>query len=164
MTNMNNGISIQDGLSGYSFKFTLIPSGFYSPETAREALSEVVSLDGNDKVEAVRFPEFNAVLLHSGPVDGICRMLKILPELPDYNKIVASYEGGRLYLVLAQGGNLLLCNSFAACDFTTAEYFIFLCMKKFQLNPEVSAITFCTELSQEYEMSLYRYFKNVERI
>ncbi len=164
MTNMNNGISIQDGLSGYSFKFTLIPSGCYSPETAEETLSEVVSLDKDDKVEAVEFPEFNAVLLYSGPCDGICRMLRGLPELPDYNKIVAAYSDGRLYLVMAQGRNLLLCNSFAACDFTTAEYFIFLCMKKLQLNPEVSTITFCTELSQEQEMSLYRYFKNVDRI
>ena len=71
---------------------------------------------------------------------------------------------GVLYLVIIQGRSLLLCNSFKAPDFTTAEYFIFLAMKKLQLNPEVSTITFRTPLSEEDEMSLYRYFKNVDQI
>ena len=71
---------------------------------------------------------------------------------------------GTLYLVIAQGRSLLLCNAFQAPDFTTAEYFIFMAMKKLQLNPEVSTICFRTPLSEEEEMSLYRYFKNVEQI
>ena len=37
-------------------------------------------------------------------------------------------------------------------------------MRKLQLNPEVSTISFRTPLSEEDEMSLYRYFKNVEQI
>ena len=41
---------------------------------------------------------------------------------------------------------------------------IFLVMKKLQLNPEVSGIVFRTPLTQEMEMSLYRYFKAVEVI
>ena len=43
-------------------------------------------------------------------------------------------------------------------------YNIFLAMKKLQLNPEVSTICFRTPLDEEEEMSLYRYFKNVEQI
>ena len=82
----------------------------------------------------------------------------------DYNKILASYMDGVLYLVIAQGRSLLLCNSFQAPDFTTAQYFIFLAMKNLQLNPEVSTICFRTPLSEEDEMSLYRYFKNVEQV
>ena len=91
-------------------------------------------------------------------------MLGAVLQLPDYNKILASYMDGTLYLVIAQGRSLLLCNAFQAPDFTTAEYFIFLAMKKLQLNPEVSTITFRTPLSEEDEMSLYRYFKNVDQI
>ena len=71
---------------------------------------------------------------------------------------------GWLYLVIAQGKTLLLCNSFLAQDFTTAEYFIFLAMKKLQLNVEMSSIYFRTPLSEEQEMSLYRYFMNVEHL
>jgi hypothetical protein len=71
---------------------------------------------------------------------------------------------GVLYLVIAQGKSLLLCNTFQAQDFTTAQYFIFLAMKKLQLNPEVSTICFRTPLSEEDEMSLYRYFKSVEQL
>ena len=37
-------------------------------------------------------------------------------------------------------------------------------MKKLQLNPEVSTITFRTPLTEDQEMSLYRYFRNVEQI
>ena len=175
MTNKKDRISIQVGLSGYSFeieadntgftrKFTLMPSGFYNHDKAWETLSEVVDLDKDDKVDVIEIPEFKAVLLFSGQIGGVYYMLKKLPELQDYNKILASYSEGVLYLVIAQGKSLLLCNSFAAPDFTTAEYFIFLAMKKLQLNPEVSTITFHTELSGEEEMSLCRYFKNVEQI
>ncbi len=145
-------------------KFTLIPSGFLDPGRQWETLSEVVDIEEGARVEAMEFPEFNAVLLYSGQIDGVCRMLRKLSELQDYNKIVASYKDGYLYLVIAQGRTLLLCNSFRAEDFTTAEYFIFLAMKKLQLNPEVSTIFFCTELYEEQEMSLYRYFKSVEQI
>ena len=71
---------------------------------------------------------------------------------------------GYLYLAIAQGKTLLLCNSYEAPDFTTAQYFIFLAMKKLQLNMEVSTICFRTPLNEDEEMSLYRYFKNVEQI
>ena len=98
--------------------------------------------------------------------------VKVLPEMyyllrdmregTDYNKIFASYADSYLYLAIAQGKSLLLANVFETVDFTTAEYYIFLAMKKLQLNPEVSSITFRTPLDNEQEMSLYRYFKAVE--
>ena len=37
-------------------------------------------------------------------------------------------------------------------------------MKKLQLNPEMSTITFRTPLSEAEEMSLYRYFRAVDKI
>ena len=91
-------------------------------------------------------------------------MLKSLNGIQEYNRIVASYMDGVLYLVIAQGKTLLLCNTYSAPDFTTAEYFIFLAMKKLQLNPEMSTINFRTPLADEQEMSLYRYFKSVDTI
>ncbi len=225
MTNKIDRISIQVGLSGYSFKietdtevsssgwmgaerifttpqlqrrygevelsvftpkFSLIPSHFHHPLHIRKNLSDVVDLSASDNVDSIEVPEFAAVLLYSSsigetlskvisettlridgskasPLPEMYYMLKHLHELQDYNKIMASYKDGYLYLVVAQGKSLLLCNSFQAPDFTTAEYFIFLAMKKLQLNPEVSTITFRTELSEDEEMSLYRYFKNVEQ-
>ncbi len=226
MTNKKDRISIQVGLSGYSFKietdnavtssgwmgverifttpelqrryedveislFTpkcaLIPSHFHHPLHIRKNLSEVVDLSESDSVDFVEIPEHAAVLLYSNsigetlskvisetvlridgsktlPLPEFYYMLRQLSELQDYNKIMASYRDGFLYLVIAQGKSLLLCNSFQAPDFTTAEYFIFLAMKKLQLNPEVSTISFRTELSDDQEMSLYRYFKNVEHV
>ena len=175
----------QVDVSVFTPKFTLIPSHFHHPMRIRENLAEVARIEDSDVVGAVDVPEYAAVLLYSNSVGGtlsrvvsetvlktdgskssplpeIYYMLKTLPSLPEYNKVLASYADGHLYLTIAQGRSLMLCNSFRAPDFTTAEYFIFLAMKKLQLNPEVSTITFRTSLENDEEMSLYRYFKSVE--
>ena len=226
MTEIQDRISIQVGLSGYSFKiesangsessgwlgaesiftvsqmqkrysdvhisvFTpycaLVPENFHRPELSKEMLSEVADLPQGAVVEYVPVPECNAVMLYSNNVGGtlhkvvsesvlrtdgtkaqplpeLYSMLKSLNAIQEYNRIVASYMDGVLYLVIAQGKTLLLCNTYSAPDFTTAEYFIFLAMKKLQLNPEMSTINFRTQLTDEQEMSLYRYFKSVDTI
>ena len=174
-------------VSVFTPKCTLVPTQFCPPESARQILSEVVELGSEDTVETVGLPQYGAVLVFSNsigetlsrviadtvrrtdgssvrPLPEMYHMLMSLKELGDYNKIVASYMDGILYLVVAQGNTLLLCNSYKAVDFTTAEYFIFSAMKKFQLNPEVSSICFRTPLDYEQEMSLYRYFKSVDKL
>ena len=223
---MKDRISIQVGLSGYSFKIqaddvvrssgwmsaerifttpelqkryddvdiavftpkcSLVPAQFHHPMQARKELEDVAELSAQDMTESIEVPEFAAVLVYSNnigetlskvisettvrtdgtkssPLPELYFMLKQLPGLADYNKILASYMDGHLYLTIAQGKSLLLCNSFSAPDFTTAEYFIFLALKKLQLNPEVTSICFRTPLTEEQEMSLYRYFKSVEQI
>ena len=226
MNNIKDRISIQVGLSGYSFKIesqreqsasgwmpaesifttsqlqrryddvsmsvftpycTLVPENFHRPDLSRELLSEVVSLPDNAVVEYVKLPEFNAVMVYSVSIGGtlhkvlsesvlridgskseprpeLYHMLKSLGDVSEYNKILASYMDGVLYLVIAQGRTLLLCNTFEAQDFTTAQYFIFLALKKLQLNAEVSTICFRTPLDELQLMSLYRYFKNVDTV
>ena len=226
MADIQNRISIQVGLSGYSFKIedtgdvsssgwmgpesvftvkelqkryshvdisvltpycTLVPQDFHTQELSREQLASVVNLPEDAVVDAVPVPEFASVLLYSTSVGGTLHKVlaesvrltdgnkvKPLPEmyymlrdvftLSDYNRILASYMDGILYLVISQGKSLMLCNSFRAPDFTTAEYFIFMVLKKLQLNPEVSTITFRTPLTDEQQMSLYRYFKSVDTI
>ena len=166
---------------------TLIPENFHKPELSKEMLSEVADLPQGAVVEYVPVPEYNAVMLYSNnlggtlhkvvsesvlrtdgtkaqPLPELYSMLKSLNGIQEYNRIVASYMDGVLYLVIAQGKTLLLCNTYSAPDFTTAEYFIFLAMKKLQLNPEMSTINFRTPLADEQEMSLYRYFKSVDTI
>ncbi len=223
---MKDRISIQVGLSGYSFKIqagndlrssgwmsadrifttpelqrryeevevavfspkcTLVPAQFHHPMHIRKVLADVADLSDPDAVEYIDVPEFAAVLIYSNaigetlskvisettvrtdgtkvrPLPELYYMLKQLPQLTDYNKILASYMDGHLYLTVAQGKSLLLCNSFQAPDFTTAEYFIFMALKKLQLNPEVTTICFRTPLTEDQEMSLYRYFKSVEQL
>ena len=168
MADTQNRISIQVGLSGYSFKiyagdevsssewmssdrifttsefqkrydavdiavFTpkvaLVPEQFYSPETASRLLADVVMLKENDRVESVSVPEYGAVMLYSNnigetltrvvsetvmcvdgskasPLPVMYYMLKELVKLQDYNKIIAAYMDGILYLALAQGSTL----------------------------------------------------------
>ena len=164
-------------MSRHASKVALVPSAFFDPASAREVLSQTVRLDPEDKVEYISLPEFSAELVYSlspspvpEPVEGpelypeLYYVLKALSGIRDYNKIVASYSDGLLHLAIAQGGNLLLANVFEAADFTTAEYFLFLSLRKFQMNPEVSTVCFRTPLSDEERMSLYRYFKSVDNI
>ena len=166
-------------------KCTLVPAHFFDPMTARQALAEVVSLRDSDAVDYVEVPSRGAFLIFSNSIDEtLSRAIsqtvyttsgnpaRILPEMyyilegladcPEYNKILCSYMDGWLHIAIAQGGSLRLANVYEAADFTTAEYFIFLAMKKLQLNPEISTVCFRTPLAQEQEMSLYRYFKAVE--
>ena len=168
-------------------KVALVPEGFFSPEQARQALAEVIALKEGDFVESVSVPAFASVLLYSNSIgESLSKVLsqtvlpasgvpvRVLPEMyyllqevsqvGEYNKILASWCDETLHLVIAQGRSLCLANTFRAPDFTTAEYFLFLAMKRLQLNPEVSTVCFRTPLSQEAEMSLYRYFKAVVRL
>ena len=226
MSQNTDRISIQVGLSGYSFKIqtadevrtspwmsaerifstpeflqrydkveisvftpkvTLVPDQFNNTDDALRMLSPVADVQKDDEVTSISVPEFAASLVYSNnigetlsravsetvmdkdgnkstPLPEMYFMLRSVLDLQDYNKILASYMDGVLYLVIAQGRSLLLCNSFHAPDFTTAQYFIFLALKNLQLNPEVSTICFRTPLTDDEEMSLYRYFKNVELV
>ena len=166
-------------------KVTLVPENFFNPVETRNALADVVRLDETDQAEFIRMPQFGAVLLFSNNIgETLSRMItqtvyttdgyqaRVLPEMyymlnaldkcQDYNKIIASYADSYLHLVIAQGKSLQIVNTFKAPDFTTAEYFIFNTLKKLQLNPEVSTISFRTPVTGEQEMAMYRYFKSVE--
>ena len=150
--------------------FTLVPSIFFNPAEERKALAEVVELKETDKVGHIDIPQYEAVLIYkvdgdsSVSVPAIVEILRKLPECREYNKILCCRTGGFLNIAIAQGRNLLLANWYRADDFTTAEYFIFLAMKSLQLNPEVSTLCWKGPLDAEDEMSLYRYFKAVDRI
>ncbi|MGN1046156.1 MAG: DUF3822 family protein [Candidatus Cryptobacteroides sp.] len=149
----------------------LVPLGLFDPKTARAMLVEVADLSEDDGVDFIDVPSYDAVLIYAVPprkgagegrfIPELYRLLNASVGIEDYNRIAASWTGGRLYLVVAQGRNLLFCNSFEAPDFTTAEYFLFLVLNRLQLNPEVSPVYFRTQLDGEEEASLCRYFKSV---
>ena len=155
-------------------KCTLVPKHFFNPSAAEDALREVVKLDGNDNVKYVDVPQYDAVLVYSdfdyisgGHSEALPEMFYILRDLQkckEYNKILATLRDGYLYLAIAQGNSLMLSNVYKAQDFTTAEYFLFLAMKSLQLNPEVSTVYWRMPVGPEDELSLYRYFKAVDRV
>lgn len=159
-------------MSRHTPKAALVPSAFFDAASAREILSRTVLLDKDDKIEYISLPEFSAELVYSlsmdiepweGSIPELYNVLKAVSGVAEHNKIVASYGDGILSLAIAQGNDLLLANVFEAADFTTAEYFIFMAVRKLQLNLEVSTIHFLTPLSSDEEMSLYRYFRSVEQ-
>lgn len=147
-------------------KCTLVPSDFYNDDCAREYLAQVVVMDGTEEVNSVFLEEFSSWLVYAGAEGEYPELYYILRSLyscTEYNKILCSWEDGEIALAIAQGKTLLLANSYPAPDFTTAQYYIFLAMKSLQLNPEVSTICWLKPISEEEEMSLYRYFKSVNQ-
>ena len=168
-------------------KVALVPEAFLPPASARSALAEVCALRDTDFVESVPVPSQGAVLVFSNSLDeSLSKVLsqlvlpasgqpvRVLPELyyllqeldaiGEYNKIVLSWQDGWLHLVISQGNHLALANVFEAPDFTTAQYFLFLALKRLQLNPELSTVHVRTPLDADAEMSLYRYFKSVVQL
>ncbi len=173
-------------ISIFSPKFTLVPKSFFDINNTREALTSIVDIKETDSVNHIEIPSLSSFLVYSNDIGEslsnlmlknlvssttqlsiypeIYWMLDSLENIVEYNKIVVSYMDGIVYLVIAQGKNLLLCNSYEAQDFTTAQYFVFRALKRLQLNPEISSIYFRTPLSETEQMSLYRYFKSVEQL
>ena len=174
-------------VSLFTPKVALVPVPFFEEASMRQSLADTVIIGEEDEVRHVALPEYAAELVYSltmgemlsktitmAVLDTDGKPAEVLPEmyyilkdmlgLDEYNRIVASYASGYLHLGISQGRNLLLANAFRAADFTTAEYFLFMAVRKLQLNPEVSTVYFRTPLSDEEEMSLYRYFKSVERL
>jgi len=145
-------------------KFTLVPSELFSESSSREILSEVVPLTQEEPLSFIDIPSVQSTLVYSGERPVLYDMLMSLFKIRSYNKILASIDAGVLSLVIAEGDSLVLCNEFEAPDFTTAEYFIFLALKNFQINPELSSIYFLSELKGEDKLSLCNYFKSAEQL
>ena len=171
-------------LSTINRKFTLVPTSYFDEADAQQLLCAAVTLDGEDEVEWAENEAVGAVEIWAKEKGRLLPVIRgmlekggeveIHPELhcllrdalrvDTYNKIAVSYAEGVLCLVIFQGRNLMLCNSFEAMDFTTAQYYIFQALKKFQINPEASTLYFRTALSAEEEMGLYNYVKAVKAL
>ena len=146
-------------------KYTLIPEGFFPQADARELLSKVVVLEKNETVKRLELPCYKAVLLYAGDdaaASAIASQVAAAAALDQYNKVVVSLGGDSVAIVVAQGGRLLLCNSYPAGDGVTAQYFIFAALRQFQINPAVTTVYFHGEADDSVKGDLFRYFASVE--
>ena len=148
-------------------KFTLIPEGYFSTESAAELLSKVVILEKSDSVKSMELPCYKAVLLYAGDdadARRLAEMLAAAATLDRYNKVVVHLGEDVVDIVLAAGEKLLLCNSFPAADAVTAQYFLFAALRQFQINPEVSTVYFFGEADEAVKGDLFRHFASVEAL
>ncbi len=149
-------------------RYTLVPSPFFKKENASEILSEAVRLEPHDKVYYKELPDFQAVLVYAAQSSGdtplIASMLEGVKQIKDFNKVLVSYDGKTLDIVLVAGDKLLLANSYPAPDHLTGEYFIFAALKQFQINPEVTAVYFHDTVPFEMQNDLFRYCKGAEKL
>ena len=143
-------------------RFALVPGSLFSEDSARAMLEKVVPLSPEEPLSFTPVPTVGAVMVYAGERPEVYDLLLSLPKVSGHNKILARFDGGMLSLVIAEADSLRLCNVFRAGDFTTAEYFLFLSLRRLQINPEISVVHFTPALSDEQVQSLMCYFKNVE--
>ena len=146
-------------------KYTLIPEGYFSPESASDLLAQVVVLEKSDTVKSLELPCYKAVLLYAGEPEAarcIADMLSAAAALSCYNKVVVHLGADAVDIVMAAGDRLLLCNSYPSSDEVTAQYFLFAALKQFQINPEVTTVHFFGEAGEGIKGDLFRHFASVE--
>ena len=93
-------------ISVFTPKFTIVPSQFFSQISARETLSDVVTLSEGDIVETCELPSIgenlskvlsSMILRPDGtsvrPVPELLCLLRCLDTVKDYNKVLASFCG-----------------------------------------------------------------------
>ena len=148
-------------------KYTLIPEGYFSEETASSLLAQVVILEKSEPVKSLELPCYKAVLVYAGddaPARCIADMLAATAALDRYNKVVVHLGEDAVDIVVAAGDRLLLCNSFPARDEVTAQYFLFAALRQFQINPELTRVHFFGEAGDAIKSDLFRHFASVEML
>ena len=94
----------------------------------------------------------------------IFQLLSEVLSIPEHNKVACCFDGGALHIAIVTGENLLLANSYPACDPVTAEYFLFAALKQFQINPQVTTVYLKEPVSSEMADDIVRYCKGVETL
>lgn len=154
-------------------KYTLIPSEFFVESEAARRLAELYPLSGEEIVKHVELPFYKAVLVYcipaseqeEDPKPEVCALLADSRLVREHNKILVDFEPekGEVHIVIAEGDDLKMCNTFPAADFTTAQYFIFSAIRQFQFNPEMSNLYFASPLGVEQREALLGYFHGAEQ-
>lgn len=173
-------------------KYSLIPQILSNKYNYTEAFRKMFDISPDESIGTISFPEHQATMIYALPdslrCDSgeqvpeeeqdriyplICKLLETAQNIQKYNKVVFSFcpsvrgenenpEKPALHIVIQEGDNLLLANSYPAAHFNTALYFLFLAIKRVQFNPEQTCIRVCGSLSGEEKETLEKYFQGVE--
>ena len=151
--------------------FTLVPAEVYTPEIAREALAGQFPLNGDVQVQAVALEKEGAMVVYpsGAQMEGVLpfavRMMEEASSVKEYNKVVFHYSAEKRlsHTIIYIGEELKLANSFKADSFESALYFLFLSIQQLQMNPKQCVIRVCSDISQEQEETVKRFFNGVEK-
>ena len=150
------------------FRYTLVPAEFFNPADAHRILSEAVRLSQEDKVNYQELPQFKAVLVYAPSPDGaapvIAELLERVSSIEEQNKVAACFDGEAVHLVIVTGEKLVVANSYPAPDIATADYFLFEGMKRFRIDPQMTALWLHEPVSREMVDSLKPYCREVRTL
>lgn len=156
----------------FTEKFTLVPKEFYTPEQGREALVEQFSLSPDAQVYSFALDDEGAVIVYSVPQQDdaeslppfVAKLVRHAKAIGEYNKVVFHYSAQRgiSHIIIYAGDELKLANSFKVDSFESALYFLFLSIKRLQMNPQQCVVNVCWGIPQQSIGMVSRFFKGVE--
>lgn len=160
-----------------TYKYTLVPTTFFSKEESEAILSEIHSMEKGDKVMSIELPQHEATMVFAIPeqiyatVSKIQReaiytpivyhMINTLPQIEENNKVCVHFSDETVHIVAAERNQLLLANSYPAKDFVTAQYYIFLVIKEAMFNLQFTTIQLFGDITKGEKKGLTKYFKGV---
>lgn len=161
-----------------SNRYTLVPLEFFDPENKCTYLEALFGKVRKDSVRYAVSEAHKSVLVYSledsgaedtgaadcDPYPIVYLLLSLLPKIKDYNKLVVSFSETDFTLVLSQGDNLLLANTYDVADAISASYYIFMVLRKFVINTELTKIYVAGDMPESFEKQMSKYFSGVRKI
>ncbi len=162
----------------YTEKFTLIPKEAYTPQLGREALEQQFHIGTEDHIDTCDVCEADAVAVYCAPGAGCnasdvekplplaAGMMQVVCGAEEFNKVAFHYsrERGFAHIIIYAGKELKLANAFKVDSYESALYFLFLSIKRLQMNPQQCVITICWDIEAAQREIAEKFFKGTQVI
>lgn len=151
--------------------FTLVPAEVFSEESAERVLAEQFSLEGDFCPGFLPLEKEKAVIVYrkmegkgESPLPFIIKLLEEASGIQGYNKVAFHYshQKGLAHIVIYEGTELKLVNSFKADSFESALYFLFLSIKGLQMNPKQCTVRVCWGIEEDRKDVFTKFFHGFE--
>lgn len=159
-------------------KFTLVPAALNSAEEQAHILRNQFGLGNEEIIRSAALPKYNVLLVYSAnytdensvgniaseasfPV--IYKYIQRLEQIPDNNKAVLEYNPDKktACIVIGEGENLIMANSYHAADFNSAVYFLLETLHQRQMNPAQTVAEVYGEISDSELNRITTFLKGV---
>lgn len=157
--------------------FTLIPKQLYNKAEGERVLQQIFSIGPSYIAQSIDITNHNATLCYAVHQDTIgktnsadkvypfvYKLLSLINESNNYNNAIFHYnsEINLCHIIICEGKELKIANSFKCDNFNTALYFLILSVKKLNMNPKQTKIRVCYNITNNDAALMKRFFNGIE--